>query len=129
VPSPDTLPQTYKLLLRIGHQDGAQPVHRCGDHQRLRLLPPAPVVRVMGIDAGFTERSYSPGALARLHIATDVPSFTLQFFQAGPETQPTAGTAMEGVPVSRTPPGRLVVAPQRAGNDQATGRTGSTSPA
>jgi hypothetical protein len=118
-PSPDTPPQTYRLLLTIGHHVGAQPVRGCGEHQLLTSLPPAPVVRVMGVDAGFTERSYSPGAVARLRIATDVPSFTLQFFQAGPETQPTVGTAMEGVPVSeprevdwsthRNGPGRISV--------------------
>jgi hypothetical protein len=54
----------------------------------------------MGIDAGFTQATYSPGDPAQLRIATDVPSFTLQFFQTGPEAQPTHGTAMEGVPVS-----------------------------
>jgi hypothetical protein len=54
----------------------------------------------MGIDAGFTQSTYSPSTAAQLRIATDVPSFTLQFFQAGPETQPTLGTEMEGVPVS-----------------------------
>jgi N,N-dimethylformamidase beta subunit-like, C-terminal len=99
-PSPNRPPQTYRLLLSTGRHDGAQPVHGCGEHQLLSSLPPAPVVRVMGIDAGFTERSYSPGAIARLHIATDVPSFTVQLFQAGPERQPTVGAAMEGVPVS-----------------------------
>lgn len=99
VPSLDRPPQTYRLLLRIRGQDGAGPRHGCGDRQRLPSLPPMPVVRVMGIDAGFTERSYPPGGLARLHIAADVSSFTLQFFQAGPEGQPTPGAGMEGVPV------------------------------
>ena len=98
-PSPDRPPQTYGLLLNIAHHGRAQPVHGCGLHQLRSSLPPMPVVRVMGIDAGFTEQTYSPGAVARLHIATDVPSFTLQFFQAGPERQPTKGAGMEGVPV------------------------------
>lgn len=98
-PSPDTPPQTYGLLVSIRGQGGAEPVHGCGLHQLLSSLPPMPVVRVMGIDAGFTEQTYSPGDVARLHIATDVPSFTLQFFQAGPEGQPTVGAGMAGVPV------------------------------
>jgi hypothetical protein len=98
-PPANTPPQTYRLLL-TALRPGQAPVHGCGRHRLLPRLPPAPVVRVMGIDAGFSERSYAPGALARLHIATDVRSFTLQFFQAGPEAQPTLGTAMEGVPVS-----------------------------
>jgi hypothetical protein len=97
-PAPDTPPQTYKLLLTAGGIGG--PGHGCGDRRLLAWLPPAPVVRVMGIDAGFGESTYSPNARARLRIAADVPSFTLQFFQAGPETQRTLGTAMEGVPVS-----------------------------
>jgi len=97
-PPQDTPPQTYRLLVTAGH--GPAPVHGCGDRRLLPWLPPAPVVRVMGIDAGFTQSTYSPNAQARLRIATDVPSFTLQFFQAGPETQPTLGAGMEGVPVS-----------------------------
>jgi hypothetical protein len=99
-PAPDTPPRTYRLLVSVAQRGGVRPVHGCGLHQRLPTLPRAPVVRVMGIDADFTQRSYAPGALARLRIATDVPSFTLQLFQAGPETGPTLGTAMEGVPVS-----------------------------
>jgi hypothetical protein len=98
-PPLNTPPQTYRLLLAVAGDFEGQPVHGCGYHRLLRRLAPAPVVRVMGIDAGFTERSYAPGATAQLWIATDVPSFTLQFFQAGPETQPTEGSAMEGVPV------------------------------
>jgi hypothetical protein len=94
-PPPSTLPQTYRLLVTTG-----APARGCGDHRLLAWLPPAPVVRVMGIDAGFTQSTYSPSTAAQLRIATDAPSFTLQFFQAGPETQPTPGTAMEGVPVS-----------------------------
>ncbi len=99
-PPATTLPQTYRLLLKVGNGAGARPLHGCGDHRLLAWLPPAPVVRVMGIDAGFTHSTYSAGDLAYLRIATDVPHFTLQFFQTGPETQPTRGTAMEGVPVS-----------------------------
>jgi hypothetical protein len=94
-PPPGTVPQTYRLLVTTG-----APARGCGDHRLLAWLPPAPVVRVLGIDAGFTQATYSPASAATLRIATDVPSFTLQFFQAGPETQPTLGTAMEGVPVS-----------------------------
>jgi hypothetical protein len=99
-PPPGTVPQTYRLLVTTG-----APARGCGDHRLLPWLPPAPVVRVLGIDAGFAESTYSPGTTAQLEIATDVPSFTLQLFQAGPETQPTRGTAMEGVPVS--PPSQV----------------------
>jgi N,N-dimethylformamidase beta subunit-like protein len=94
-PPPGTLPQTYRLLVTT-----RAPARGCADHRLLAWLPPAPVVRVMGIDAGFTRATYSPDAPAQLRVATDVPSFRLQFFQAGPESQRTLGTAMEGVPVS-----------------------------
>ena len=50
--------------------------------------------------ASFTARNYAPGAAAWLRITTDAPSFRLQFFQAGPESQPTTGNEMEGLPVS-----------------------------
>lgn len=101
-PPADTPLETYRLLVSLAQRGRAGPVHGCGSHRRLSFLPRAPVVRLMGIDAAFTQRSYAPGALARLRVTTDVPSFTLQFFQAGPETEPTLGTAMEGVPVSES---------------------------
>jgi len=98
-PRPGTLPQTYELLLTVTAPNGVRRVYGSVNHLLARLQP-APVVRVMGVDAGFTERSYPPGAVARLRIATDVPTFTLQFFQAGPETERTTGYSMQGVPVS-----------------------------
>jgi hypothetical protein len=98
-PPPSALPQTYELSLTVIPPTGPAHVYGSLDH-RLAWLQPAPVVRVMGIDAGFSKRSYAPGALARLRVATDVPSFTIQFFQAGPEDVPTSGNSMEGVPVS-----------------------------
>jgi hypothetical protein len=98
-PSASAPPQTYRLLVSLVHHPAPRPAHGCGEHRLLPWLPSAPVVRVMGIDAGFRQRSYGPGSTARLRIAADVPSFTLQLFQAGPEQQATFGAAMEGVPV------------------------------
>ena len=40
----------------------------------------APVVRVQGIDAGFTKRSYAPGESAELRLATDARLLRLQVF-------------------------------------------------
>jgi hypothetical protein len=99
VPDPDTRPQTYMLYLTVAEAGGVRHIYGSLDH-RLAWLQPAPIVRVMGIDAGFTQRSYSPGDLARLRISTDIPSFTLQISQAGPETDTTLGDAMEGIPVN-----------------------------
>jgi len=88
-PSPATLPRTYLLLLSVT-ANGVRHTYGNPDY-RLAGLDPAPVVRVRGVDAAFARRSYSPGARARLHIATDAPSCTVQFFQAGPELQPRRG--------------------------------------
>ncbi|MGZ4258430.1 MAG: hypothetical protein ACXVRE_11770, partial [Gaiellaceae bacterium] len=89
-PRPRLPARTYLLRLKVTAPDGT---HRAyGNlHHWLARTQPAPVVRVLGISAGFTKRSYAPGALAYLRIATDEPSLTLQLFQAGPETQPTTG--------------------------------------
>jgi hypothetical protein len=48
-----------------------------------------PVVRVLGIDASFTEESSAPRRVVSLEIATDAPSFSLQIFRVGPERVPT----------------------------------------
>jgi len=97
-PRTSLLPRTYLLYLTVRSPDGAKRVYGGLVHS-LERKHPAPVVRVRGIDAAFGRRSYAPNAVAWLRVATDVPSFTLQLFQAGPETQPTVGYAMEGVPV------------------------------
>jgi len=96
-PAPKTTPRTYLLVLKAT-ANGVTRTYGNADY-RLAELNPAPVVRVQSVSAGFTARSYAPGAAARMMITTDSPSFTLQFFQAGPETQATTGNEMEGVPV------------------------------
>ena len=49
----------------------------------------APVVRILGVEAGFPRRSYAPGEPADLRITTDASSLRLQVFyyssQRGPE--------------------------------------------
>ena len=60
----------------------------------------SPVIRLQGIDAGFTRPGYAPGALARLRIGTDAPELTLRVFQSGPEQVVTyADNQMAGVEV------------------------------
>jgi hypothetical protein len=57
-------------------------------------------VRVQGVDAGFTERSYAPGEAAELEVATDARSLRLQVFaysttfRGGDQDFKTSGTAM-----------------------------------
>ena len=98
-PPPSMPPRTYllRLLVSAGHRRSLYGLH---DH-RLVQIAAAPVVRVQGVDASFGESSYAAGASARLRIATDARTLTLQLFQAGPEAQETDGYAMEGVPVGR----------------------------
>ena len=124
-------PRTYLLRLKVTAPDGERRVYGSLDHRLVRIQP-APVVRVLGISAGFLKRSYAPGALAYLRIATDEPAFTLQLFQAGPEEQPTSGDGMEGMrwaTPSRSTGRPIATRPRRSACASATGRTGSTSPA
>jgi hypothetical protein len=71
-PPPLAQPRTYVLQLRVGGRlyGGYGP----GGRQD------APVVRVQGIDAGFTKRSYAPGEAAELRLSTDARLLRLQVF-------------------------------------------------
>jgi hypothetical protein len=71
-PARSTQPRTYVVRLRVGRRvyGGRGPSRR----------QDAPVVRVQGIDAGFTKRSYAPGESAELRLATDASSLRLQVF-------------------------------------------------
>jgi hypothetical protein len=99
-PHENARPRTYMLRLTARDRFGAREVVGTlgpGD-------PAAHVVRVLGIDAGFTRSSYAPGASARLIVSTDEPSLTLQLFRAGPETTPSIRSGYRddelwGVPV------------------------------
>lgn len=97
-PPRKTQPRTYLLILSA-RANGPRHVYGNADY-RLAELEPAPVVRVQGVDAGFGKRSYAPGAEAGLRVDTDASSFTIQFFQAGPEAESTDGYEMEGLPVT-----------------------------
>ena len=60
------------------------------------------VVRVLGVDAGFTGESYVATSTARLAIETDATALTLQTFRAGGEdTRTHSDTIMHGVPVNQ----------------------------
>jgi hypothetical protein len=71
-PLPATQPRTYVMRLRVGSRvyGGHGPNGR----------QDAPVVRVQGIDAWFTKRSYAPGESAELRLATDARQLRLQVF-------------------------------------------------
>ena len=61
---------------------------------------PSAVVRVLGVDAGFTKVSYKPEDFAVMNIESDASSLELQFFHVGPETDTgRSEMKMYGVPV------------------------------
>jgi hypothetical protein len=92
-------PRTY--MVRLAALDGA------GSREVVGSLQPgdpqAHLVRLLGIDAGFTRPSYRPGSRARIVVSTDEPTMTLQLFRAGPELTPSirryGNDALWGVPV------------------------------
>jgi hypothetical protein len=98
-PAPTTEPRTYILRLTVRDASGRMRVYGAyapGARQN------APVVRVQGIDAAFTRRSYAPGQTAELRLATDARSLRLQVFAYQSPGRPseqdvkTAGLAMTG---------------------------------
>ena len=93
--------RTY--LVRITTRDGAgnRRTYGADNAQTGRRLTSA-VVRVLGVDAGFTGESYVASSAARLAIETDASTLTLQTFRAGPEDTLThSDTLMNGVPVNQ----------------------------
>jgi N,N-dimethylformamidase beta subunit-like, C-terminal len=96
-PAPSTPPRTYILRLTTRGAGGLRHYGYYTPSARGRV--DAPVVRVQGIDAGFTRRSYAPGQQAELSVATDARTLRLQVFyfrfQRPGELDPkTSGIAM-----------------------------------
>jgi hypothetical protein len=120
-PARGTAPRTYILRLTVTGAGGRRIYGAYGPGGR----PDTPVVRVQGIDAGFTRRSYAPGESAELSVACDAATLSLQVFAYSGGAFPTqrdvltSGTAMtEAVTIPwgahRDAPAQLRVA--RAGN-------------
>jgi hypothetical protein len=98
-PARSTQPRTYILRLTVRGTNGRTRVYGAGGPARPQN---APVVRIQGIDAAFTRRSYAPGETAELRLATDARSLRLQVFAYQSPGRPseqdvkTAGLAMTG---------------------------------
>ena len=61
----------------------------------------APVVRVLGIEAAFTQRSYLPEEPMALRVQADTPSFTLTFLRVGYGPDPSLRSdEMTGEPMA-----------------------------
>jgi hypothetical protein len=86
-PPASTPPRTYVLRLTAVDRLGRRRVH--GDNRPGVHGLQAPVVRVQTVEAAFTRRSYAPGDLAELRIATDARTVRIQVFTYGNQTHPT----------------------------------------
>ncbi len=92
--------RTYVLSLTTRDTAGNRLTYGSSD-AHVGRHPRAPVVRLQGVDANFTQQSYEPNRVGGLTIATDAPTLTLQAFRTGPERLITyADNLLEGEPVS-----------------------------
>jgi hypothetical protein len=106
---------TYVLRLRASDSSGQSVQYREAMPGRSRVEL-APVVRLIGVDAAFTQRSYAPGDRATLQIAADAEALVVELLHCGPEPDPTyANNEMKGVPV-----GDPIALDWRASSDKAT---------
>ena len=102
-PDPTLNPRTYLILLQAVDSLGNEITYGA-PNAFVGRYPRGPVVRVQGIDVGFTRPNYAPGQVGVLHIATDAPSLTLRVFQSGPEQVVTyADNQMAGTEVDEAP--------------------------
>jgi hypothetical protein len=99
-PKKDVGPRTYLLRVSVADAAGNRRLYGA-ETARAGRRPTTPVVRVLGVDAGFTQESYSPGQTARLVVETDAKQLTWQVFRAGGESVPTyADNVMNGAPMT-----------------------------
>jgi hypothetical protein len=100
---PDRSVGARTYLVRITTTDSSGNHRTYGDdNPRTGRKLKSAVVRILGVDAGFTAESYVASSAARLGIETDATALTLQTFRAGPEEGPThSDTLMNGVPVTQ----------------------------
>jgi hypothetical protein len=99
-PAPTIAPRTYLTLLDVTDTAGNRRTYGASNAETGRR-PTTPVIRVLGVDAGFTRESYVPGQTATLRVETDAKALSLQVFRAGTETIPTYNdTLMNGVAVT-----------------------------
>jgi hypothetical protein len=86
-PAPTLTPRTYIARISARTLDG-------------KLETKQAVVRLLGIDAAFAERSATPGTDATLVVRTDANSLTVQVLRSGPEAEPTyANNEIKGIAV------------------------------
>ena len=69
-PDPTTAPRTYLTLLDVRDAAGNRRTYGAANAETGRR-PTAPVIRVLGVEAGFTRESYVPGETATLAVESD----------------------------------------------------------
>jgi hypothetical protein len=98
-PPASTPPGTYSLVVTVTDRHGQRSVLGAANPAH-PALPAAPIVRVIGVDATFENRSYAPGDTANLIVAASAGSLTVQLLHIGPEDQVIySNDAVNGIPV------------------------------
>jgi hypothetical protein len=100
-PRKTTGARTYLVRITVRDKAGNKRTYGSSNAINGRRVT-APVVRVLGLEAGFTRESYRQGQVARLAIETDASWFKILIAKAGGEDAPTYDdTVMNGVPVTK----------------------------
>jgi hypothetical protein len=98
-PETDTPVGSYVMRLTV-QSGGARRVYG-GRRPSTPSRAHAPVVRVLGIEAAFTQRSYLPEERMALRIQADAPSLSLTFLRVGHGPDPSQrGDEMTGQPMA-----------------------------
>jgi N,N-dimethylformamidase beta subunit-like, C-terminal len=98
-PLPETPVGSYVMRLTVESAQGRRKVYG-GKRPSRPELATAPVVRVLGVEASFDRRSYMPGETAKLTIAADAASLSIQVLACGTEDGYTdRADEMRGLPV------------------------------
>ncbi len=96
-------PRTYLVRLTAVDRTGNRIVYGA-PNAFVGRYPRGVVVRLQGVDAGFSRPDYLPGDIAQIHIATDASSLTMRVFHSGPEQVVTyADNQFAGVEVDTGP--------------------------
>ena len=98
-PTPDTPVGSYVMRLTV-EAEGGRRVYG-GRRPATPDRANAPVVRVLGVEAAFTQRSYLPEDRMALRVLADTPSLTLTFLRVGHGPDPSQrNDEMTGMPMS-----------------------------
>lgn len=98
-PDATVKPGTYSLVLTLTDTAGKRTVYGAASPAHPKLQPAA-IVRVLGLDAACSQRSYRAGDVAEITLAADANTIQAQLYWAGPEQVPTyANDELNGVAV------------------------------